>query len=110
MKTCKSSALEVALTTMDAKSGKSSNEGLHREARVGEAHLAAAAIHEKAAKAFRALDASKGEGVRLNFSYAAEQHEKEAAEHKSEAANHAKAAGGYWDESKHPRDENGKFT
>lgn len=31
-------------------------------------------------------------------------------EHLAKAAEHAEAAGGEWDESKHPRDENGKFS
>jgi hypothetical protein len=34
---------------------------------------------------------------------------KEAAAHRDTAAEHAKAAGGEWDEAKHPRDKDGKF-
>lgn len=81
-----------------------------RQKSVGEAHLEAASIHEKAAKSFRKLEASKGSGVRLSFAGAAADHEKEAAEHKAAAAEAASKAGGEWDESKHPRDENGKFA
>jgi hypothetical protein len=68
---------------------KKQSAGYHtnRESKVaGEAHL-------KAAKAHEALG-----------------HEGAARDHRERAAEHAKEAGGDWDESKHPRGPDGKFT
>jgi hypothetical protein len=65
-------------------SAKASDKAGHKEA--GEAHLKAAELYER---------------VGANGSASA---------HKAEAAKHAEAAGGEWDESKHPRGADGKFS
>jgi len=67
---------------------------MHKEA--GEKHLAAARQHEAMGKG-GTLDSQQG-------------HERGAQRHLDAAAGHAKAAGGDWDEEKHPRDESGKFS
>ena len=66
----------------------------HKEA--GEAHLKAADQHENAAAAAKDPE---------DESY----HSEKADWHRQQAGEHAAAAGSEWDESKHPRDENGEF-
>jgi hypothetical protein len=65
-------------------------------AKAGEAHLRAAAAHEKSGT--------------YSIGHDAEYHAAQASEHEHRAAWHAEAAGSAWDEEKHPRDENGKFA
>ncbi len=63
--------------------------------KAAEAHIAAAKAHTEAAKASPDFKAA---------------HEQIASLHEQAAEVHATAAGSDWDEAKHPRDENGKFT
>ena len=78
----------------DATAAAKAGGGVAAHARAGEAHLEAAKAHMEAAK---------------GSPYAA-QHEAVAALHREAAEVHASAAGAGWDEGKHPRDENGKFS
>jgi hypothetical protein len=63
----------------------------------GEAHLDAAAKHYPIA-------APHNKGLRGPY------HEQAMLFHLNQAKGHAEGAGALWDESKHPRDENGRFT
>ena len=67
-------------------------------AQAGEGHLLAAAAHKALGDTPSKFEKLQG-GASKDL----------VAHHLEKAAEHAAAAGGEWDESKHPRDENGKF-
>lgn len=86
--------------------GKREGDNAERMTRIahklaGEDHLKAAEAHEEASRVAQRDPSPDAEEVH--------NHEESAEIHRAKAAEHAEQAGGEWDESKHPRDENGKF-
>lgn len=93
-------------TSSGIKTGKNLGGG-GRTAAVDTAHLAAAQLHNMAAQAHDiAAQAHAGVGNMAK----ANEHAAKAEEHRGEAREHTLTGGGDWDESKHPRDEAGRFS